>query len=331
VTLADIALRRNDYERSEELLREDLAIVKNAAQQSYWDLQQAWKTLAIQQVLVEQGAEVERVLGERRAFDTTPAEYSDALATLEGRRANTVRAQRLVALASDRLKALVDDPEVPLASEVLLRPAGAFSAEPFPYDLRTSVETALVMRPEVARAALAIEDADLRARVADNLRRARLDLEVGASVAGLDAEWDDAYSSLAQDDYYTFFLGLVFELPIGNRAAAARSRQARHQSRAALLEYERVLRDVTLSVKEALREVQTSWELVGATRAFRLAQTENLRALQAEEEQRSQLTPEFLALKFQRQERLAEARLREVEALADYHRAIAAFQRAIGR
>jgi outer membrane protein TolC len=121
------------------------------------------------------------------------------------------------------------------------------------------------------------------------------------------------------------------EYAIGNRAAAARSRQARHQSRAALLEYERVLRDVTLSVKEALREVQTSWELVGATRAFRLAQTENLRALQAEEEQRSQLTPEFLALKFQRQERLAEARLREVEALADYHRAIAAFQRAIGR
>ena len=72
-----------------------------------------------------------------------------------------------------------------------------------------------------------------------------------------------------------------------------------------------------------------SWQGVWG-RALRLAQAENLRALQVDERTKAALTPEFLALKFQRQDGLASAQVREVKALVDYNSSIARLFRAMG-
>jgi len=329
-TTAERTLRQYEYERSEQILREDLMFVMEQAEVSYWNLVAAWKTLAIQQQLTNRGEEIERILRERRAFDAAPAEYSDALATLERRRADLVRAQRLVALASDRLKELMNDPDIPLVGEALLHPTESLAAEPYTYELRRLMLSALQQRPEVQAAVISIEDAELREAVATNLKDPLLDLRVGASIVGLDGEVGDSYGSLFDDEHYTLFAGLSFEQPVGNRAAMARERQAQRANQAAILQYEQVVRTVLLEVKEALRNVRTNYELVSATRAFRLAQTENLRALVAEQQARSELSPEFLNLIFQRQEGLAGAQLSEVVALADYNRSLATLHRVLG-
>ncbi|MEM7515604.1 MAG: hypothetical protein AAF368_01590, partial [Planctomycetota bacterium] len=88
---------------------------------------------------------------------------------------------------------------------------------------------------------------------------------------------------------------------------------------------------VVLDVKERMRDLATARELVVRTRSLRLAAAENLRTLQAEKEVRTRLTPEFLALEFQRQTGLASAQEQEIAALADAERALAAFHRSIGR
>ena len=63
---------------------------------------------------------------------------------------------------------------------------------------------------------------------------------------------------------------------------------------------------------------------------FRVAQAENLRALLVEEETLAGLTPEFLNLKFQRQEGLASARRQEIDAIASFDRAVSSLYRAMG-
>lgn len=330
VSLAEQTLRRNQYERSEFVLRQDLLLVMQQAAIAYWDLQEAWKILAIQQQLTNRGQEVERVLRERQAFDAAPAEYSDALATLKQRQSSLLRAKRLVALASDRLKSIVNDPELPLAGETLLSPSETLAAEEYTYNLRALLLNSMRERPEIQQAILAIEDSELQRRLADNASDPQLDLRAGVSLVGLDDGAGDSYSSLIEDDFYGFFVGLAFELPSGNRAAEARARQAQFENRAALTTYEQAVRQVLLEVKEALRNVGTNHELVAATRDLRLAQTENLRALMVEQEQRSGLSPEFLNLVFQRQEGLAAAQLSEVAALADYNRSLADLRRALG-
>ena len=80
----------------------------------------------------------------------------------------------------------------------------------------------------------------------------------------------------------------------------------------------------------ALRDVITNFDLISASRSFRVAQAENLRALLVEEELLASLTPEFLNLKFQQQERLATAREQELASLRNFDAAIASLYRAMG-
>jgi outer membrane protein TolC len=87
---------------------------------------------------------------------------------------------------------------------------------------------------------------------------------------------------------------------------------------------------VVFDVKDALRDCITDYELIQANRSSRMAAAENLRALLVEEETLAGLTPEFLNLKFQRQDRLAIAQLNEIAALVNYNTSVAALYRALG-
>ena len=90
------------------------------------------------------------------------------------------------------------------------------------------------------------------------------------------------------------------------------------------------MQEVVLDVKSALRDVISNYQLILASRSFRVAQAENLRALLVEEETLAALTPEFLDLKFTRQETLASARLQEVAALVSFDKSVAQLYRALG-
>ena len=86
-----------------------------------------------------------------------------------------------------------------------------------------------------------------------------------------------------------------------------------------------------LDVKVALRNMQTSYELIGATRAARRAAADNLRAIEVQEASGVALTPQFLInQKLSTQERLADAEVQEASALSDYHNAIAALYQSAG-
>lgn len=314
--------------RTEEEVGADVLSLRALVEQAYWNLAEAEARQLVQQRHVARGEEVVRVLEARRSFDTAAAQYAQALATVEQRRADLVRARLLVEQASDALVALLDDPEGSLAAEGRLTAADGFALEPVAIDLAASIDAALVRRPELRIALLDIEDANLRARVAENLGRARLDLVARLEALGEDDDFGSGVSSLVEDEFIGGSLGLSYEVPLGNRAGKAAERQARVQARIAVLRYEELVRDVVLEVKTALRDLRTSYELVGANRSLRVASSESLRALLAEEERRSSLTPEFLNLKFQRQEALVQAQLAELQAIANYNRALAAWRRA---
>lgn len=329
-TDVSLELARNVQRRSEEELRTDLLIVAALVEQSFWDLREARGRLQIQQRLTQQGEEVERVLRERRDFDVQPAEYADALATLEQRRADLVRARSLLRAASDRLKSLLDAPGLGLDSEDLLLALDEFREEPAVIELAEAISTAIERRPELRAALSTIEDADLRLALAKSLRRPRLDLVGRVEVLGEDDSLGDGYGSLAEDDLLSYLVALRLEIPFGNRGARADVRRAQLEGRAALLRHDQELRNVVLEVKTALRDLVTSFELIGAARSFRIAQSENLRELLLEKERRRSLTPEFLRLEFDRQDRLARAQLDELQAIANYNRALAAYHRATG-
>jgi outer membrane protein TolC len=328
--LATVRLSRNAERRSIQDLREQLLVLALATEAAYWSLVQSLSELSIQEWLVEEGVRVRDVLARRRELDARLAQYSEAVATVEQRRAEVIRSRRGVRAASDRLKSLINDPVLSVGSEVVFWPTDRMVDAPITFSLRDTIQTAVSNRPEIQQALLAIDDASIRQMAARNARLPLLDLAGEIAYFGLDDEPGAAYREMNDGDFVDYVLGLVGEWPLGNRAAEAHDRRARLERSASVMAYRRAVREVVADVKRALRDVVTNFELIQATRSFRIAQAENLRALAVEEQTLQGLTPEFLNLKFQRQDTFARAQQQEVAAHVNYNQALAALYRAMG-
>ena len=330
VALAQVRLARNLDRAQLESLRDQLITVVTETERGYWRLARARRDAQIQSRLLERGVATRDVLRERLSFDVRPAEYSDAVAQVETRRANLIRAVNEVRLASDDLKALLNDPGLPVGGEVVLLAADDPLGEPIEVSLLDSIETALARRPDIQRAILTIDDAAIRETIADNARLPRLDLRLATRLSGLDNTTSGSFSRMGDGNFVDWLAGLQFERPLGNRSARAGFRRARLERLRSVVAYRAAVQASVVEIKRALRAIDTNRRLIEQTRIARLAAAENLRALLVEEDNIRGLTPEFLNLKFQRQQGLATAESAEIGAQTDYASAIADLSRAIG-
>ena len=330
VALSELRLARNAARASTEDLREQLLTLLANVEAAYWQLVLARQKLAASEWLLEVGIEIRDVLAKRREIDATAANYADAVATVERRRGDLIVAQRDIRYSSDALKVIMNDPALPLGDETLVAPADWMTDEPMRYNLGEAIAITIDRSPVVRRALLLIDDAAIGIDVADNGRLPQLDLSGQVRWNGLEGGVSSSYENLVEGGLVDYLLGLQFSQAIGNQAAEAVYRRARLERSAAVVAYQRAIQQSVLRVKNALRDVRTSSLLIGQTRALRLAQAENLRALRVTQQTMGQLTPEFLSLKFQRQDGLASAQVREVQALVEYNTAIARLFESMG-
>ena len=330
VALSQVRLARNAARASTEDVREQLLAVVANVEAAYWQLVLARQRLSAAEWLLEVGVEIRDVLAKRRDIDTTAANYADAVATVERRRGDLIVAQRDIRFSSDALKVIMNDPRLPVGEEILVAPADWMTDEPMRYNLGEAIAVSIDRSPSVRRALLLIDDASIGIDVADNGRLPQLDLAGQMRWNGLEGGLGSSYDNLVEGGLVDYLLGVQFSQAIGNQAAEAVYRRSRLERSAAVVAYQRAIQQTVLQVKNALRDVRTSSLLIGQTRALRLAQAENLRALRVTQKTMAQLTPEFLALKFQRQDGLASAQVREVQALVEYNTAIARLFQSMG-
>lgn len=330
VALAEVRLAENADQDALEATRDALMTTLTDVQRAYWTLRQARDNLLIQQRLLERGIETREALRGRYGFDVTDAELADAAARVETRRGDLIRAQRTVRNASDALKRLINDPGRPLIREDVLVASEAPLSVATVYNMREAVAGALERRPDVRRALIRVQDAAVREGVARDAVLPQLDLTARLTAYGLEDDTGEAFEEAVDTDFVDAALGLAFELPIGNREALAGRRAARLRSAQSVIEYRGVARRAVEDVKGSLRDLATNYRLIEQTRLARLAAAENLRALLVEEETVRGLTPDFLNLKLNRQEALAQAEIEESRARADYAVALAEAARALG-
>lgn len=329
VATAEIRLSENADRRSQVALRGRLLDLVVEVENAYWNLALARQQVVVARWLVSEGERIRDILGNRRGFDTTLAQYADAVATVESRKTRLIQARRDVGRAADALKAVVNDPSLPVGGEHDLVPVDELVDAPYTFDLRNEIAAAMGGSPVIDAAVIGIEDASIREIVARNGRLPALDLRAEFAWLGLAEEFGGSVNAI-DGDFVDYIVGLQFSQPIGNRAADSVWRQARLRRSAAVIDYRRAVQQAVLDVKNAVRDIDAGFALVAQARNFRLAQAENLRALEALRETLAALTPEFLNLLFQRQERLGEAQLQEYGAGVAYNVSIARLERATG-
>jgi outer membrane protein len=327
-----IVLSRNAEQSALQDLRGDLITVIANTESAYWNLVFAKQHLLIRSRLLARTIEDRDRLKQRRDFDLSPVRLTEANSFVELRRAEVIRARQAVRLASDALKQLIHSPDLPVASEVLILPTDQPIDQPISFSLLDAVTTAMRYRPDLQSALVAIKDASVRQRVADNARLPQLNLIATATANGISGNDDfDAYGNLGDMNFIDYLLGAQFEMPLGNRGPEAAFTQRRLERRAAVTAYQELAQQVVFEVKNALRDLLTSYELIAATHAARLSAADSLRAIEEQEAAGVALTPEFLLdLKLSTQARLADTETQEVQALTDYNNAIAAWYRSMG-
>jgi outer membrane protein TolC len=95
-------------------------------------------------------------------------------------------------------------------------------------------------------------------------------------------------------------------------------------------QYRSYIESIAVDVKTAARAVQTTWEVTRSSRRSRFAAEDALTRINTREKSGEPLTPEFVQLKLQIQDALAESRQNEAQAISNYNIALATLERAKG-
>jgi outer membrane protein TolC len=330
VTQAEIRVARNAERTAVQSLRRDMIRVLTDTEKAYWDLLRASYDVMVFRRLLERGEKVRDQLVERSRIDANQAQIARARADVERRRADVKRAQTQLQLVSNRLKALMNDPDLPEGSEVVVLPSDVCPDQAVRFSLLESLRQSVAYRPEIQSAAVAIDDASIRETVARSARLPDLSLRLQTRWSALDNTMGESYSRLFNGEFIDYLVGFSFEQPIGNRKAEAQFRQRRLERTQTVLAYRNAVQIAVGEVKAALLKVRLNYELIGQARASRLAAGEELRVLQVEKDISQGYTVERLDLELRQQEQLASQEQAEMQALVEYNQSIAELFQAIG-
>ncbi|PCI09572.1 hypothetical protein COB72_05945 [bacterium] len=330
--MAQIYLARNAERTSVASLKSTLIDAASETEKAYWTLVLRYKELVIRSKLLERGIKVRDDIKARRVQDARQAQVADAVARVERRRSDLLVARTNLRNASDRLKQLMNDPNLAVGSEALIVPRDDAMREAVSYSLLDAITNGVTNRPEMDIALLSIDDATIRQQVAKNQRLPKLELQAQARLLGFGDSVGDAYNDGDATRFIDdWLLGLSFEQPIGNRIGEAEYRKARLQRMQSVVAYRQTAQGIVLDIKIALNAMVTNNALIEQSTLSRVAQGEALRALIVEKElTNAGYSVERLNLELNQQEALANAEIAEAASLINYNTAIVDLHKAMG-
>ena len=332
VNRARINISRNNRRISLLEFRRTLEEQLFETERTYWQLMQAEREVYIAEALLDRSLETYRILLSRfnAGVDVSRVQVSQAASFVETERAVLLRAKARVSDLSDQLKKFMNDPDFPVAGSVVILPGDAPMEEPIDFNLKDLIDAALDYRLELGQQILRIRTAELTQGVARNNLLPQLNFIGSLSFQGVGLNPGQAAKDQRQWEDISSSIGLELEIPIGNRAARAIFRRVELQRLQSIEQYQNLVDTVQVDVTTALRDVNTSWKEINQRRQARFAGQDALLAIQERREAGEALTPEFVQLELDAQERLARAAADESAALANYNIAIARLERAKG-
>ena len=181
------------------------------------------------------------------------------LGVLQARK-NLLDAERAEKDAADQLRTTLHLPPGTAIATTLPTPP-----EPSEVSESDALHTAMLRRPDIAKARIAVRTAEFNEKVSRNLALPSLALQGSSGIMGLDESYGDAFGDMGSAKYPNWSVGLSFSVPIGNnsaRADVAATRLIASQARTQLAAAEE---SATLDVRTALRSLASSREQITVT------------------------------------------------------------------
>lgn len=322
IRLENIGRRQSVYQ-----FKRDIRDTLRSVEEAYWRVVQARRALVISARLVAEFESIYNQLWERKEFDVFTIQLADTKARLESSRSDFIRLKATVRNTEDRLIALMNDPTVNLADETEIVPTDFPPFQPIVVDRIAEVQTALDNRAEIAESKLGISSAQVQVGVATNQALPLLDVTFTYNVDGLGESQHDAFSEVTKNDFHTYFVGINFELPVGNRARRAALARAKQQHGQAIARLKQTFEQIILDVNVAVREVHVRHDQIIPNLQSAEADVDQVDSIRARAEKMDFLTlnQELGAL-----QSLAQNRNNLLLSLVDYGIAIVDLERSKG-
>ncbi len=323
----------------EQQLTDLVERVENA----YWDLVEAQNQLLVARESLALAEELHRRNRVQVDVGTKPPlELVQSEANIATRLEGIIQATTAVGNAGDALRLLLNidqgalwDAEVVAETDPRRPPAEI--------DLARAIERALAARPELAGQKIELERLEIEAKFARQQTLPRLDLGLGYNFSGVGGDvlevddqgnvtgringgWNDAFKQVTKADFPTWQVSLQLAYPLQNRTARAQSAIAQADLDRGRVVLTQLQQQIVTEVRNAARQVRAAAQQIEAAGASRVLQERNLDAQQKRYENGMSTSFEVTQV----QEDLSLAKSNEVQAIAGYRRALAAYHRAIG-
>ncbi len=344
-----ISVAGTERERARADLRREVTDSVALVETAYWRLSAMRLEVSVREEavrLAEEQLSETRLRIEGGALPEN--EIAQPRAELERRNGELFESREELARRENTLKLLIlEDTDSGEWAERIV-PADDVRTEVVPPDVTASLERALASRPEIAAAEAELESRRTETRFASDGVRPVLDLVVsydryglagsrnpaGTTIPGLPSGIPDglegglgrSYATLGDGRFDDVRAGVVFQIPIGNRAARGAEAAAASAERQAEAELARLRKRVLAEVLDAAAALDTAGQRIAVSRSAREAAEVQLSSEQ--ERYAVGLSTNFLVLT--RQNDLSGARLDEISALIDYRNARTAMARATG-
>jgi len=319
-----LRLAQGNLTIAQALLAQRVQTVVAQVEAAYWDLIFTIDDLEARRRSLRLAEAVVRLNQARvRAGVAAPVEVTQAEATRAARVVDIITGEKAVRDAEDGLKRAMNFGLAPGEPEFTIQPTDQPTVLGGPVPLEESLKAARERRPEVLQAQEQVRNQDLNYRFTRNQLLPTLDLVGKIGTNGLGSTFNDDFDRAATGSFPTVEVGLLFEYPLGNRAARSDAERARLLLEQARTSLRNVDQQVSVEVREAVRQVRATLERIEATKRARELAAEQLRI----EERRLEagVSTTFQVLQFQ--DDLARAEANAIRASTDYRKALAAMDR----
>jgi outer membrane protein len=319
-------------------LRQTVLATVRSVKYSYWNLKAANAALQVARQSLDLAKESLRNNRAKVEIGTmAPLDIVEAEAEVARRSETVIVTEAGVRGAEDQLRTIILDSKDADYWVTHFSLTDEPTSEARTVDVEAAVKTALEKRTDLQQSRKNIELTRSTIQYQKNQVLPDLSATVGYGLTGqggrkmnfgagfpppvLDSKdegWDITLNRLVSNDFHNWSVGISFSYPLGNGSAEATLARTRMQLRQADIQLQNLELQVTASIKDVARNVQTNQLRLASTRATR---TLMLRRVEAEQKKfAAGLSTNFLV--FQAQRDLADAQYSELVALLDYNKSL---------
>ena len=319
-TRLNIRLAKNQFKSDEQGLRLQVITSVTAVENAYYELIYAQENVKVQQealALAQTQLDQDRQrvqIGTLAQLDVQQDEAQVATS-----KANLIAAQYTLVTDQNNLKKLLTD-QYARWHDTDIQPTATLTNAPLQlFDLQDSWSKGMAQRPDLLQARLAVERQGIQLKFDRNQLFPELDFIGSYGYNGNGREYSDVFAQLNEGRQPFYMAGGQMSMPLSNLGPRNQYKASKISLQQLLLKMKQFEQNVMVQIDNAVKQAQSAYESVGATRQARIYAEAALDAEQKKYAVGKSTTFTVLQL----QNTLTADRGQEIRALANYYQALA--------